>query len=217
MGIFDGQFDDIMQKTRDSFAGMEPRAWAAAEAEPWPDAAGANIMGGFDAALEMGGSLLRGASFLCATTNPDADIDDRVVLYGPDLGELGARSPYGRITLMKLRGEGLGERDMFNAMLDLDISKHRVDPAGFAISYPEASRYEAVKVSRGALRDGVSFANIGASYIRRYKLDSRVLAVTEIFVTDPAYDYEAAEELGRRVQKTMVAMRAHSIMPRTAP
>ena len=215
MGTFDALFKYIIDETLKSFEGMDGRAWEYAQLQPWPGSEGGNILrGGGNTVLEMGGSLRHGAHYLCATTDENADVADRVMLYGPDLSELRGEAPYGRISIVKLCGDGMDDRQIFNAMLDLDVSKHRVDPDGFAVGYQEAARYETVKVDADALRKGLSLANIGACYIERYKMDKRVLAVTEIFVTEPAYDFAAAEERGRRVQKAMVTMRAHSMMPR---
>ena len=64
------------------------------------------------------------------------------------------------------------------------------------------------------MQKGISLANIGACYARHYKRDPHVEAVTEIFVTDPAYDFSRAEAMGGKVQKAMITMRAHSTVPR---
>ena len=215
MGKFDVLFNDIITQTRASLPsnGGEHREYSSLTA--WPQAE--LCLGGGDAALELGGSLHGNASFLCATTDENAEITDWVELYGKDLGDMRDSSPYARITLVKLCGDGMGEREVFNAMLDLDISRHKVDPEGFAINYEQAARYEAAKVSRAALDRGISLFSIGACYIEHYKKDPRVRAVTEIFVTDPDFDYAAAEALGRRVQKAMVTMRAYGIAPRAVP
>lgn len=214
MENFDDLFNDIIAKTRASFDGLTARRWEYGAVHPWPAADGADLLGGVDSALELGGSLRRGVNYLCATADESQEIKDEILLYGPDLGEIRGEAPYGRITIVKLHGGGLDERQTFNAMLDTDVLKHRVAPQGFAVDYAEAGRFEIVRVSREAMKQGVSLANIGASYIERYGTAPHVAAVTEIFITDPAYDFAAAEALGARMQKTMMALRAHSTLPR---
>lgn len=214
MNSFDVLFNNIIAQTRAAFDGMEARVWAYDAVRPWPAAEGALSFGAAAPALEIGGSVRRGVNYLCATGDETAAVGDEILLYGPDLGELRGEAPYGRITLVKLAGSELEERQLFNAMMDTDVMKHRVSPEGFTVAYAEGGRYEIAKISRAALDRGVSFANIGASYIQRYKSAPHVVAVTQIFVTDPAFDYAAAEALGARVQKAMMALRAHSSLPR---
>ena len=48
-----------------------------------------------------------------------------------------------------------------------------------------------MRVSKKALKKGVSFRSIGASYIKAYKKDPNVLSATVIFLTAPGYDYNA--------------------------
>lgn len=214
MENFDVLFNDIIAKTRATFDGLTPRRWEYDAVHPWPAAVEANLLGGSDNALALGGSLRRGVNYLCATADGRQEIRDEILLYGPDLREIQGEAPYGRITIIKLHGDTLDERQTFNAILDTDVLKHRVAPQGFAVDYAEGARFEIVRVSREALKQGISLANIGASYIERYRTAPHVAAVTEIFITDPAYDFAAAEALGARTQKTMIALRAHSTLPR---
>ena len=55
---------------------------------------------------------------------------------------------------------------------------------------PESYR-EQVRVSKKALKKGISFRSVGASYIKAYKKDPNVLSATVIFITAPGYDFAA--------------------------
>ena len=55
---------------------------------------------------------------------------------------------------------------------------------------PESYR-EQVRLSRQAIRKGISFRQVGNSYIKAYKQDENVLNATVIFITAPGFDYAA--------------------------
>ena len=57
---------------------------------------------------------------------------------------------------------------------------------------------EQVRVSKKALKKGISFRSIGASYIKAYKKDINVLNATVIFLTAPGYDYAAMKDCARK-------------------
>jgi hypothetical protein len=62
---------------------------------------------------------------------------------------------------------------------------------------PENYR-EQVRVSKQAIRAGISFRAIGNSYIQAYKKDPNVLNATVIFVTAPGYDYKAMKDNAKK-------------------
>ena len=62
---------------------------------------------------------------------------------------------------------------------------------------PESFR-EQVRVSRQAIRSGISFRHLGNSYIQAYKKDPCVIAAEVIFLTDPAVDYVSLQGLAKK-------------------
>ena len=62
---------------------------------------------------------------------------------------------------------------------------------------PESYR-EQVRVSKQALRRGISFRALGMNYIRAYKQDPNVISATVLFLTDPAADYAALKALAKK-------------------
>ncbi len=48
------------------------------------------------------------------------------------------------------------------------------------------SNQEQVRISKDALKEGINFARVGASYISKYKAVSQVKNVRVIFITDTA-------------------------------
>jgi hypothetical protein len=62
---------------------------------------------------------------------------------------------------------------------------------------PEHYR-EQVRVSKQALKKGISFRSIGASYIKAYKKDPNVLNATVIFSTLPGLDYKTMKDYAKK-------------------
>ena len=216
MEKFDPLFNGLIEETNKLLTGMERREWTGGELRPWPQAEGPNLISREDVALEIGGSLAGGANYTVATADKSCgDMTDRVLLYGPDMGSLRGGAPLGRISILHIDDEGLEGRQVFNLMQDADLVKHHVQPAGYTVDFNQADKYEIAHISKKALAGGISFARVGASYIARFRENPRVQGVTEIFITDPAFDFSAALRLADKVKTTMVAMRVNSMHPAT--
>jgi hypothetical protein len=213
MKMYDQQFNDIVTKALDSFGDRTPRVWEYSPELQWPASDGPNMTDKSGAALEIGGALRGGANFVCATADPEYELKDQILLYGPDLSEIRGDTPLGRITVLKLDDEGLEERELFNIMVDMDMVKHHVQPDGYTVDFIQAARYEIAHISEKALRDGISFARVGACYIAGFKKNPRIKAVTEIFITDPTYDFGSSELVAKKMKSMLFAMRAHCTVP----
>ena len=62
---------------------------------------------------------------------------------------------------------------------------------------PENYR-EQVRVSKQAIHHGISFRNIGASYIKEYKKNVNVLNAKVIFVTASGMDYTGMKDTAKK-------------------
>ena len=129
------------------------------------------------------------------------------------MSEVKDGAPYGRITFMVLNDEGLSEIQLFNTILDLQNSKHHIHPQGIEESNFQAGKYEVLFISRDVQKKGISFRQLGNSYIAEMKKNPRVLNVKQVFITDPNFDYDEANRVRRQNQTYQIAMRAHSVMP----
>ena len=136
----------------------------------------------------------QGTESLAAGKAPDLP-GDQILVYGPDLQEIGQDCNYARIceVLVRETGNREGKQDpseIFKLLQDLDFVKFHVYGKGFMMRTSGQSAREAVRVSKKALQDGITFEKIGNAMISHYKENPNVLAVRIRFITldDFAYD-----------------------------
>ena len=178
-----------------------PRRYPYDPARAWDDGGEFELVMLRDAAFELGGGSKAAVNFTCVTTSPALVEKDEILVYGPDLGELKGDSDYARITLLRVGDiESDDETDTeqaFRAIQNMDFVKYRVFPKGYMIRTSSESNREQVRVSKEAVRRGVSFERIGDDFIRQYKRDPNVLAVKMIFLTAPDADYAGAKKCAK--------------------
>jgi hypothetical protein len=194
-------YNTLIRQAEELGGSSAPRRWTYDSARAWPDAGAFELVMLRDAAYELGGSGRAAVNFTCVTTSPSLVDRDEILLYGPDLGELKADSDYVRITLLRAGDIESDDADdteqAFRAIQNMDFVKYRVFPRGYMIRTSSESNREQVRVSRDAVRSGVSFERIGDAFIRRYKQDPNVLAVKMIFLTAPGADYAGAKRCAK--------------------
>ena len=72
----------------------------------------------------------------------------------------------------------------FAAIRNLEFVRYHVFPKGYMVRVSARSNQEQIRISRNALENGISFAKVGALYIRKYKEVSGVKNVRVIFITE---------------------------------
>lgn len=208
---YDRLFDTIIKRTNALFEGMTPTVWAYDEKDVLDNTT--EVMLIQKEGIRIGGSLPGGANYTIPTGDTSLGIEDQILLYGPDLDAVADGAPYARFTFLVLNDEGLTEIQLFNMILDLHNSKHHVRPEGLFVDNTQAGKYEILFLTDDLRKKGISFRQLGSSYIAEQKKNPRVLNVKQVFVTDPAFDFDEANRIRRQNQTYQIAMRAHSVMP----
>lgn len=147
---------------------------------------------------------------------------DQILVYGQDLQEIQGDVSYARICEVLVRsGEGtlpimvkqgaeafdgsvdgsLDSGRMLKLLQDIDFVKFHVYGKGFMMRTSGQSAKEQIRVSKKALREGISFERMGNTLISHYKKNPSVLAARVIFVTTEEFDYVSLqEEAGKAVE-----------------
>jgi len=194
-------YNTVIREAEGLGGSSAPRRYPYDPARAWEDPGEFELVMLRDAAYELGGGSRAAVNFTCVTTSPALVEKDEILLYGPDLGELKGDSDYVRITLLRVGDIESDDQDdteqAFRAIQNMDFVKYRVFPRGYMIRTSSESNREQVRVSKEAIRRGISFERIGDDFIRQYKQDPNVLAVKLIFITAPDADYAGAKKCAK--------------------
>ena len=175
-----------------------PKVWDYKAGEAWKDIGSSELVLQKDAAYELGAMGKGSANYVLFTSNPELVSRDQTLLYGPDLREIKGEVDFARIVLLRVGLIDGDDEAVYRTLKDIEFAKYHVYPEGYMVRMSPESYREQVRVSKQALKKGISFKNIGANYIESYKKDPNVLNATVIFVTAPGYDYEAMKKIAKK-------------------
>ena len=186
---------------KDSNALLEkgsPKVWDYKAGEAWKDIGSSELVLQKDAAYELGAMGKGSANYVLFTSSPELVSKDQILLYGADLGEIKGEVDFARIVLLRVGLIDGDDEAVYRTLKDIEFAKYHVYPEGYMVRMSPESYREQVRVSKQALKKGISFKNIGANYITAYKKDPNVLNATVIFVTAAGYDYGAMKKLAKK-------------------
>ena len=191
-------FNSLIKETQSLLEKGSPKTWDYAERDCWTDIGSSELVLQKDAAYELGASGKGSANYVLFTSSPELVNKDQVLLYGPDLKEIRGEVDFARIVLLRVGVLDDDDESVYRILKDIEFAKYHVYPEGYMVRMSPESYREQVRVSKQAIRKGINFRAIGASYIKAYKKDPNVLNATVIFVTAPGFDYNAMKDLAKK-------------------
>ena len=191
-------YNSLIKDTQALLEKGVPKAWPYCPGGEWKDIGSSELVLQKDAAFELGASGKGSANYVLFTSSPALVNEDRVLLYGRDLNEISGPVDFARIVLLRVGVLEGDDEAVYRILKDIEFAKYHVYPEGYMVRMSPENYREQVRVSKLALRKGISFQKIGASYIKAYKKDPNVLNATVIFVTDQDLDFEAMKELAKK-------------------
>ncbi len=175
-----------------------PRVWEYSERDCWKDIGSSELVLQKDAAFELGASGRGSANYVLFTSDPNCVSKDEILLYGADLKDIRGDVDFARIVLLRVGVMDDDSEVVYRTLKDIEFAKYHVYPEGYMVRMSPENYREQVRVSKKALRSGISFRNIGASYIKAYKKDINVLNAKVIFITAPGFDYAAMKSTAKK-------------------
>ncbi len=191
-------FNGLIRETRALLENGTPRSWDYDPRDTWKDIGSSELVLQKDAAYELGASGRGSANYVLFTSSPELVDRDQVLLYGPDLREIRSNVDFARIVLLRVGVLDDDDEQVYRTLKDIEFAKYHVYPEGYMIRMSPENYREQVRVSKQALRAGISFRTVGNSYIQAYKKDPNVLSATVIFVTAPGFDYAAMKDAAKK-------------------
>ena len=191
-------YNSLIKETRGLLEKGSPKVWEYSERNCWNDIGSSELVLQKDAAFELGAAGKGSANYVLFTSNPELVDKDQVLLYGPDLKDIKGDVDFARIVLLRVGVLDDDDEEVYRILKDIEFAKYHVYPEGYMVRMSPESYREQVRVSKQAIRRGISFQTIGNSYIKAYKKDANVLNATVIFVTAPGYDYKAMKDNAKK-------------------
>lgn len=142
-----------------------------------------------ETAYELGGSQKPCVSTVAVSGS--MKFDNCTYLYGKDIPEIRSDCCFGKIVFLEIEDIG-EEQSAFNKIKELERLKYSFCPDGFMTRASAFNMREQIRVSKKAVKNGVTFSDYGSSLIKAYLEFPTVKSVQIIFITD----FDRFDELG---------------------
>ena len=157
-----------------------------------------------DMAYELGEGSFSSTSLTAITQDKDIVKEDGIYVIGKDLKDIAADGPFARVTV--IRTDDIyqkGDQAAYNLIKSLEVQKFRVTPSGYMVRASAMNNREQVRVSKKALKKGLSFEEVGNLLIKSYHVNPRVEAVEVYFITLPEAPYNELDEIAEKLEKVV--------------
>lgn len=191
-------YNSLISEAKALFDGQSPKVWDYDPRDCWKDVGSSELVLQKDAAYELGAQGRSSANLVLFTSTSELVDKDQVILYGPDLRDIKGDVDFARIVLLRVGVLDDDDENVYRTLKDIEFAKYHVYPEGYMVRMSPESYREQIRVSKAAIRQGISFRSVGASYIAEYKKDANVLNATVIFVTAAGLDYAAMQKLAKK-------------------
>lgn len=144
-----------------------------------------------DSAVELGASDKDSSYLIAYTTDENLVNKDEILLRGKDIKDLKGDEPFARIAILLIDdSKHQDEQKIYRFLRDIEYKRYKVNPDGYMIRVNTNQLREGARVSKAAVKKGISFADVGKILQDAYKQDENVKAIKQIFITDPDFDFE---------------------------
>ncbi|MCF0105832.1 MAG: hypothetical protein HUJ53_03645 [Holdemanella sp.] len=196
-------YDTLIEKTNELIGKSTSKSYAYNPKKIWPETKSFELILQKEMAYELGGDGKQALNYTMVTTDSKYFNGDEVIVYGPDLKDIKGSVPYVRITMLLTTDiESDDEFDTetaFRAIQEMDFIKYHVFPVGYMVRTSGQTSREQVRISKKAIKEGISFERIGDTFIKHYKQNENVRNAKVIFVTAPDVDYSALKDTAKKV------------------
>ena len=191
-------YNSLIGETKALFEKLPQKVWDYNPRGAWASNDSSELVLQKDAAYELGASGKGSANYVLFTSSGELVEKDQVILCGKDLREIKGDCDFARIVLLRIGVLDDDDEQVYRTLRDIEFSKYHVYPKGYMVRISPESYREQVRVSKDAVRKGINFRALGASYIAEYKKNPNVISAAVIFLTDPAADYSALKALAKK-------------------
>lgn len=155
-----------------------------------------------DTAFELGGNNKPCVSSLAVSS--DMEFSNSVYLLGGDLDKIKSDSPFGKFVLLQIE-DFPNEQDTFNKIKELEALRYHLNVDGFMTRASALNMREQIRVSKKAVKSGVTFADYGETLLNEYLKFDYVKSAEIYFVTN-FDDFEKLNFVAKKISQTTSAL-----------
>jgi CO dehydrogenase/acetyl-CoA synthase beta subunit len=182
-------FDSLISQALELTQGLSEIKYGYDPCDVWQDVGSNQVILQRDTAFELSGT-----GFNLVTSAP---VEDGISVVGNELGAISDSCRFTRITLIQI-DEPDEQQKTYNLIRKIEYVKYHYFPDGYMIRTASRSHKEAVRVSKTALKQGISFKKVGNLLINKYKENPAVKGVRVIFITSPEADHKKFEAMAEK-------------------
>ncbi|MBR2258640.1 MAG: hypothetical protein IJ899_15185 [Blautia sp.] len=202
-------YDTLIDRLKELTENLESAVYLYDENRRWPENENYEMILQKDMSIELGTGGKSAVNYTCVTTRTDDFAEDGIRIFGPDFSDIQMPVNYARVcevVIKEDKGIESDARRIYKLLQDIDFVKYHIYPKGYMIRTSGQSPREQIRISKKALKDGISFASIGNTYIRHYKKNPAVRRVRVSFFTTDAVDYaelKKSAEAAARIRNSL--------------
>jgi CO dehydrogenase/acetyl-CoA synthase beta subunit len=198
-------YESIIKNTIDLLSSYTPISFAVSQKLAWNIGQTNELILKKDSEFELGGSYKPAVNYQCVTTSDNLIEKDEILLYGEDLTEIKNDVSFARLAFLQINNLGDDEK-AYKVIKELEFIKYNMNLKGYMMRASTMDKREQVRVAKSAVVDGISFENIGNSFINKYKQNSLVKAVRIIFITSDMPIFKQLMENARKIDEITLTL-----------
>lgn len=174
-------FDELIAKCESAFSQHNKNSYYFSPAKQWEDTGISHIVLQRDTAFE-----LNGIGFNLVTSKPIENSE--TVIIGDDLNKIKQSRKFCRVSIIQIDDVD-DEQKAYNLIRKIEYVKYHYFPLGYMIRTSSEEQKEIVRVSKSAIKKGISFEKIGNLLNSKFLENKSVKNVKTVFVTAEDFDY----------------------------
>lgn len=182
-------FNSLIKQALENTQGLAEINYDYNADKAWKDAGGNQVILQKHSAFELSGT-----GFNLVTSSP---VSEAITVIGSELADIKKDCKFTRITILQI-DEPEEQQKTYNLIRKIEYVKYHYFPDGYMIRTSSRSHKEAVRVSKDAVKKGISFQSVGNLLINKYKEIPEVKGVRVIFITSPEADHRAYEDMAEK-------------------
>lgn len=184
-------YDSLIKKTKDILKQFEIKELKVHPDVTWNCLENNEFLMAREVAFELGERFKPAVVYHCPTSNKELVSKDQIFLIGKDLNEIKENINFSRITFFNI-DDVENPNDAYVGIKRLEYERYKVIPEGYMVLSSSVENKENIRVSKEAVKQGLSFEIIGNLYINHYKKMKGVNHVCMMFLVG---DYPCMDEL----------------------